>query len=219
MKSKTYDAISTIALVSVVVFTIASQHSSRGAYVFGVLAIVTAAGLFVAYIKASSKRASTDDQTTQAESKAESEAEIAARREALSRNVRDELYRKVLLTERDRAANVYRALFYQNARLAERQLMLFHAPHHGTARIKGGSYYTQIRIHAAAQDPASIITNIIEKLCAGSKEPRFEFILEPDGRFKIQQVSAKRAAVVERIAPQEEKLEQPEEPAETQLIN
>ncbi len=219
MKKSTYNAISTIAVVSLVVFTVASQHSSRAGYAFGILAVLTAVGLFVAYIKASPKRASTDDQTTQAvevsQSKVESETEIAAQQQALTRSVRADLYRRLLVIEKDRASRVHEALYKEH--LSQRQLLLFlNAEHHGTAHLKAGSYYTQIRFR---HDPASIIANIVEKLCASSKEPRFEFILEPDGRFKIQQISAKRAGVVEPIVPQEEPVEAPAEPDEPQVVN
>lgn len=219
MKKSTYDAISTIAIVSLVVFTVASQHSSRAGYTFGILTVLTAVGLFVAYIKASPKRTSTDDQTTQAvevsQSKAESETAIAAQQQALTRSARADLYRRLLVIKKDPASNVREALYKEH--LSERQLLLFlNAEHHGTAHLKAGSYYAQIRIR---HDPASIIANIVEKLCASSKEPRFEFILEPDGKFKIQQISAKRAGVVEPIVPQEEPVEAPAEPEEPQVVN
>lgn len=223
MKKTTYDVVSMIAVVSLVVFTVAAQHSNRAAYVFGVLAILTAVGLFAAYIKAAPDRASTDDQTTQAvevsQSKAESEAEITAQQKALMRSVRANFYRKLLVIEKERPSRVHEALYKE--RLSERQLLLFlNAEHHGTTHLKAGSYYTQIRIRRdPVHDSASIIANIVEKLCASSKEPRFEFILEPDGRFKIQQISAKRAVVVEPIVPQEEPVEAPAEPEEPRLIN
>lgn len=235
MKKSTYDAISTIALVSLVAFTIASQHSSRAGYAFGVLAVLTAAVLFAAYIKASPEQATTSDQTTETFEEAIQQAsEVVAQREALTRNVREDLYRMLLLIKRqemgvrnpgrwERAARTYEALYKE--RLSERQLLLFcddfnAVAHHGTAHLKAGSYYTQIRIRRdPVHDSASIIANIVEKLCASSKEPRFEFILEPDGRFKIQQISAKRAAVVEPIVPQEEPVEAPAEPEEPQVIN
>ena len=223
MKRSTYDVVSTIAVVALVVFTVAAQHSSRAAYVFGVLAVLTAAGLFAAYIKASPDPAATSDQTAQAaeesQSNAGSEAEIAVQQQALMRNVRADLYKKLLVAERERASRVHEALYKEH--LSERQLLLFlNAEHHGTTHLKA-SYYTRVRFHRdPAHDPASIIANIVEKLCASSKEPRFEFILEPDGRFKIQQISAKRAAVVGTpITPQEEPVEPPTEPEEPQLIH
>jgi hypothetical protein len=222
MKKSTYDAISTISVAALVVFSIGAQHSSRFGYVLGVLAVLTAAGLFVVYIKASPNRAVTADQTTHAgevsQSNVGSEAEIAVQQQALMRNVRADLYKKLLATERERASRVHEALYKE--RLSERQLMLFlNAEHHGTTHLKAG-YYTHVRFHRGpVHDPASIIANIVEKLCASSKEPRFEFILEPDGRFKIQQISAKRTAIVEPIVPQEEPVKSPTEPEEPQLIN
>jgi len=223
MKKSTYDAVSTTSVVALVVFTIGAQHSSRFGYVFGVLALLTSVGLFAAYIKGLRAGASTD-QTTQAaevsQSKAESEVEIAAQQQALMRSVRADLYRKLLVTGRERASRVHEALYKE--RLSERQLLLFlNAEHHGTIHLKAGSYYTHVRFHRGpVHDPASIIANIVEKLCASSKEPRFEFILGPDGSFKIQQIPAKRAAVVgTSITPQEEPVESPTEPEEPQLIN
>jgi hypothetical protein len=224
MKKSTYDVVSTIAVVALVVFTVAAQHSGRAAYVFGVLAVLTAAGLFVAYIKASPDRASIADQATQAveasQSKAESEAFIAAQEQALMRSVCADLYRKLFAVEREQASLVHKALYKKH--LSERQLLLFlNAEHHGsTTHLKAGSYYTRVRFHRdPVHDPASIVANIVEKLCASSKEPRFEFILEPGGRFKIQQISAKHTSVIEPTAPKEEMVESSAEPEKSQLIN
>ena len=221
MKKSTYDAISTIALVSVVVFTIASQHSSRAGYVFGILAVLTAAGLFVAYIKAL-PRSSPSEQAKRAADQAKQAFEEAiqlasktvAQRRAMERNVRENLNRSLLFRKR--------ALYEE--RLKERQLMLFFdaltVAHHGTADIKAGSYFTQLKFHREpVHDSASIIANIVQKLCATSKEPRFEFILEPNGSFKIQQISAKRTVAPEPIATQEKPVEELDESEKPQLIN
>jgi hypothetical protein len=222
MKKSTYDTVSTIAVVALVVFTVAAQHSKRAAYVFGVLAVLTAAGLFAAYIKASADRASSADRTPQtaeaSQSKAELEGELATQQQALMRSVRADLYRRLLATERERASLVHEALYKE--RMSERQLLLFlNAEHHGT-HLKAGSYFTRVRFHRdPVHDPASIIANVVEKLCVSSKEPRFEFILEPDGRFKIQQISAKRANVIEPIAAKGESIESPPQPEEPQLIH
>jgi len=222
MKKSTYDVVSTVAVVALVVCTVAAQYSGRAAYVFGVFAVLTAVGLFAAYIKALPDRASTADQKTQAvetsQSKADSEAEIAAQQQALIRNVRADLYRRLLETGEE--SRVHDALYKQRL-LAERQLTLFlNAEHHGTTHLKAGSYYTRVRFRRdPIHDAASIIANVVEKLCASSKGPRFEFILEPDGRFKIQQISAKHTPAIEPIAPKEKTAELAAEPEEPQLIN
>lgn len=223
MKKSTYDAISMIAVVSLVVFTVASQHSSRGGYVFGILAILTAVGLFVAYIKASPKQPSTSAQANKAFEEAIQQAsKTVAQREAMERNLRENLNRNLFFKKRAARVYVYEAL--SNERLKERQLKLFldafTVAHHGTADLKAGTYYTQVKVrHEPVQDAASIIANIVEKLCATSKEPRFEFILEPGGTFKIKQVSSKRTVAAEPIPPQQEPVEQPAEPEEPLLIN
>lgn len=199
MKKTTYDAISTIAVVSLVVFTVAAQHSSRAGYAFGILAILTAVGLFAAYVKALPRNSTTDQPAIQADEAAK-QSQIDARKQALvqeeilMRQVRADMYRRLLVIKRDPIG----ALFKDRVR--ERQLQLqFFSEHHGRP---AGSYYKQVKIHPV-QDPASIIVKVIEKLCAGSKEPRFDFILGPDGSFKIQQVSVKRA-VEEYAATREE---------------
>jgi hypothetical protein len=137
------------------------------------------------------------------------------------RSVRANLYRTLAAVEREQTSLVHEALYKE--RLSKRQLLLYlnAAEHHcSMTHLEAGSYYTRVRFHRdPVHDPASIIANIVEKLCASSKEPRFEFILEPDGRFKIQQISAKRAQGKEPTAPKEGKEESAVEPEEPQLIN
>jgi len=221
MKRSTYDVVSTVAVVTLVVFTFAAQHAGRAAYIFGALAVLAAAGLFAAYIKALSDSASTADQMTQAveASQSTAESEVTAHQQALMRSVRADLSQKLLAIERERASLVHEALYKE--RLGERQLLLFlNAEHHGATHLKAGSYYTRVMLHRDPfHDPAAIVADIVEKLCASSKEPRFEFILEPDGRFRIQQISAKRSPDLESIAPKEVTEESPEEPEKIQLIN
>ena len=213
MKKSTYDALSMIAVVALVACTFLAQHSSRG-YVFGVLAMLTAAGLLVAYIRALPTRSQTADQTTQAV-EPKQRSEIGAQRELLLRDVREDLYRR-LLTEKELSGRLHETLYLD--RLRERRFLLsVKAVEH--CDLKVGSYYTQVKFHrATVHDPASIITNIIERLCASSKEPRFEFILGPDGSFKIQQVAVKRFGI-EPITAQEEPVEPLKEPDEPQVVN
>lgn len=215
MKKSTYDAVSTIAIVSLVVFTVAAQHSSHAGYAFGVLAVLSAAGLLAAYIKSLRKPAS-KDQTAQ-NIEAAKQQENAAQSAAMARHVRADFYRKLFLAQRERESRVHDAL--NKERLIERQISLFFGDiEHG--EIKAGNYYTHVRLHRDLfQDTASIIVNIVEKLCAGSKEPRFEFILGLDGSFKIQQISPKRAAFVEPVSPHAEPAESSTEPGEPQVFN
>jgi len=197
------------AVVAVVVFTFSAQYSSLG-YVFGILAVLTAAGMLIAYIKAL-PGAETSEQKPQIVEPVR-QLESAEQREALVRAVREDLYRKHILTERDRSAQTFESLIKE--RLSERRLRISIS-----SDFKVGSYYTQIKFHhrEPVNDRASVIINIIERLCVSSKEPRFEFILAPDGSFKIQQVSLKRSAI-EHLAEQEELVEQVKEADEPQVV-
>ena len=216
-------SVSAIAVVALVVFTVAAQHSSRGAYVFGILALLTAAGLFGAYIKALPKGSSTNQATENAE--AAQQSKTADQTETLVRNVRADLGRRLLLFEEERALQAHEelyALYKQRAKEREHQFRAFckGASVHRASEIRVGSYYTEIQFqHYSVPDPASIIANIVEKLCASTKEPRFEFVLEPDGRFKIQQISAKRASEMEPKNPSEEQAGPPAESEKPQLVN
>jgi len=200
MKKSTYDAISAIAVVSLVALTVAAQHSSRAGYAFGVLAVLTAAGLFAAYVRALPPNSTADESAKAIE--AAKQSKTAARKESLiqeeilMRQVRADMYRRLLVIERD----PIEALFKN--RMRERRLRLQSLEHHGTVTIR------HVKIHPA-QDAASTIVNVIEKLCAGSKEPRFDFILGPDGSFKIRQISVKYS--VEEYGTREEPSEESHE--------
>jgi hypothetical protein len=206
-----------LAVVALVAFTFLAQHSSLG-YVFGVLAMLTAAGLLAAYIRALPTPPQTADKTTQV-IEPKQQSEIAAQSEVLLRNVYEAFWRKRALTERERVAQLHEALYLDGLQ-RERQFRLsVNAVEYRTADLKAGGYYTQVKYHRdPVDDAASIITNIVEKLCASSKEPRFEFILGPDGSFKIQQVASKRSAI-EPITAQEESVEPFKKADEPQVVN
>src|SRR5882724_11065000 len=73
MKKSTYDALSTIAVIVLVFFTFLAQHSSKG-YLFGVIAVLAAAGSFAMYVKALATADSTAKQSSQPGIQQEAEA-------------------------------------------------------------------------------------------------------------------------------------------------
>lgn len=210
MRKSTYDVVSTIAVVSLVVFTVAAQRSSRGAYAFGVLAVLAAAGLFAAYVKGLGTPSVTDGATERAE--AARQPDGTRQGDKLTRTVGPDferafvrqLARRKLLKERAREQREDDDVVGNTVRMLEIQ-----------------AYHTQIKFHHAFYDPASTIVNIVEKLCAGSDTPRFEFVLEPDGKFKIQQISAKHALAAPVAQPKSEQQVEgvPQDAHEGNLVN
>lgn len=176
MKKSTYDALSTIAVIALVVSTYFAQHFSRAGYVFGVLAVLSAIGSFAVYVKALPKRSLTPEQevrptqTTKATEIAAVPVNRVERTEKIIlRSEKEELLLKLF---EDRCSD----------RLHTRRLQV----------LVDVVDRAQLKFHPVAHEPAVVIASVVEKLCASSREPRFEFILSPDGTFKIRQITVKR---------------------------
>jgi len=200
MKKNTYDLISMVAIVVLVASTIAAQHSNRAAYAFGILAILSAAGLFAAYVKALPKtrpgageggRCTEEKHELRAVAEeVEPEDEIAARQLEAVQNAWTLYMRQSVGTN------------LRHLRIGE------HLAHHRHGQVDADRIdflvrdnLAVIRGHRQTSDPASVIVNVVEKLCERSKEPRFEFVLSVDGTFTIRQIPTKRAASEEQVVP------------------
>lgn len=214
MKNTFYDTLSLLAVVAFITFTVLAQHSGHAAYPFGVLAMLTAAGLFAAYVKALPADTSSANQTRKVLEEA-NQLELLGET-AITHARETHLYER-MIAERKRVDRLSAELRERGRARELRQVRLFFSAVDSPGMdIKSGSYFTQVKFRPdPAHDPASIIANIVEKLCPASKEPRFEFILGPDGSFRIQQISPKRTvdeAAVTREEPHEE-------PAGEQVVN
>jgi hypothetical protein len=190
MKQSTYDTLSMLAVIALVVFTVLAQHSTRAGYVFGTLVVLTAAALFAAYIRALPTRSSTVGQKTQ-DVEAAQQSESAVQREA--ETIRNAfIHRRLTLVEKMRVSRLHEEVRKEHLK-SRRHLFYIDAVEHGLPDLKINEYSKHHLAFHPAYDPATIVANIVEKLCAATREPRLEFVLEPNGSFKIQQISAKRA--------------------------
>jgi hypothetical protein len=190
MKDSTYNTISMGAVVALVLFTVLSQHSGHAEYAFGIIALLPAAALFAAYIRALPTSASTS----------QPKAECVESPRQLDFVVHEEnliTHRRLTLIERMRVARVYEEMDKRHS-------------------VSGRIFYGQVEFRRGPDyAPAAIIAEVVEKLCATSKEPRFEFVLRPDGSFRIQQIPAKPPAE-ELSAAREESAKESVDP---QLVN
>lgn len=186
MKKNTYEIVSTLALVLFLIFTFSTQYSSHGR-LFGGLAIVTAAGLFLAYLRVLPKRAPTNEKTAPQPSVTVLTPITDAEPSELDPQRRD-----------------FSRIYDLN------QPGLFLGDDEYVPDIRVVSQFLQVKVAPyPAIDPVNIITKVVEKLCAASKEPRFEFVLAPDGSFKIRQISAKLLADEPTVVDEEPVKESP----------
>jgi hypothetical protein len=209
MKTKSYDALSGFAVVAFVVFTFLAQYSKGAGYLFGILALATAVGLLVVYVNALPK-SSLIAHATASVDEAGPASDLVHQRARVGQDVPLGWYEGPTGAERH-LTGLSEELREQQRRAREvRQVHLFFAAaaHHSSRGVRVGSSFAQVKFHHDPErDTASIIANVVEKLCAASREPRFEFILGPDGSFKIRQISVK-GAMDERSAAAEESLKE-----------
>lgn len=196
MSKNKYDALSTTALLVLIISTFSAQHFSRAGYLFGALAILSAVGSLLLYIKALPRKTNAlQDQVNKAKGLQLPVVKLQAQKiedPAVLLNYGEERplvphAEFVLRTWKERDEKQVRSYFQAlYAELKYRDSYIAPALPHMQRRlhVKFGS--------AVVQDPAAVISNVVERLCAPSTEPRFEFILSPDGSFKIVPISSKR---------------------------
>jgi hypothetical protein len=160
------------------------RNDQPHAYVFGALAVLTAATIFAAYIKALPNWTQNGDQKILEDTLPHSElvSSIAAN---WVHDVPPTHHRTVPAKQFEDAVRNYWAH-------VSRSGVFFDSVEHRSTDLAVATYYTQIKYRKeASPDTASVIVNVVERLCATSNEPRFEFVLGPDGSFTIRHISAK----------------------------
>ncbi len=191
MKKSTYDALSAVAVVVLVGSTIGAQHFTQLGYLFGCLAILSAVGSFALYVKALPK-----ENTAAAGVKSLVEAASNQVDDSSAMTVvhsKDEIIRERLVAlsnsgldqhENSARAGMYQLKFFDT--FANKRL-----PSRTGFDMDLGFPAAQVKIRRGHEDdPALMIAKIVERVCASRTEPRFEFILSPNGTFTIKQRSA-----------------------------
>ena len=208
MKKNVYDIVSTIAVLILVVSTYFAQHGGKYQYAFGIVIVLTAVGMFSMYVKALRPR-----------NTVEQEKPIEQRRRKIQLEIPPTTIRELQHMQHTLAVGNAEDLLLAKVReQAKRAAYLVYfekrqAGMRGFSELRESLYVgEQLKFHPhALKNPAIIIADVVEKLCPSTKEPRFEFVLAPDGTFKITPISAKRLPTGEgiRISPQTDKASDP----------
>jgi hypothetical protein len=197
MSKNRYDFLTALAVIVLVVSTLATQHFPHAGYAFGIVAVLAALGSFAIYVKALPKRVSHVQGQILTQHLAVPQFDAVTAKSTESADVDEPRYSShdygslvhwkiagALSTKVD--AGIYKEAL---------ERYLGHDLYKASAlrvvdylRVAESS-----RVHLDPRsDPATLIANVVEKLCATTNDPQFEFIISPDGTFKIQQISAKR---------------------------
>jgi len=178
MSKNRYDFLSTLAVIVLVASTFASQYFPHIGYIFAIVAILTAVGSFTLYAIALPRSA------TQPQINAHHwENRARHERVIVGAEARNDQYAAITRCETplDRYVKAASHSYYWHHDLYIR----------GAMRVVNHVSITEPINANVDVDPATIIANVVEKLCATTKEPRYEFIISPDGTFKIKQIMAK----------------------------
>jgi hypothetical protein len=201
MKKSTYDVVSTVSILTLVVSTFLAQRISHAGYVFGIIAVLSAVGLFAAYVKALPGTGSTNGERTQAADVIDdSPHQLRSQAQLLVDTWLSERKSRTKLQMEDDAGIRYEIARYKPAllhyaQIHSRQLQLFDdAVNSGKSQdinaLHGFRFTTQVKYHhEQVYEPATVITEIVKRLCTSSDEPRFEFVLASDGSFTIRQMA------------------------------
>jgi hypothetical protein len=203
MSKNKYDALSTTAVVALVVSTFSAQHFSGAGYIFGATAVISAIAALGLYITALPKPViaqhgiAMHKDSPALNAAAEPEYLLKVKENVFPLTHRD---RRPVMVGADLGIDIFKQRYADIFKNFEQQRTRYLHSHE--------KYYSEVlrRVHAdfreaaqvkfhpdVKQDPAVVIASVVERLCANSSQPHYEFILAADGSFKIKPISIKNA--------------------------